>query len=145
MKFLIFLLAIGLSFDALNLIKWRDVKGEHHNFHLVTRASKYWKRIGLRLGYSTADLKTIEDDQGGNDQLCWCYLMEKWLCSNQQAQKTPSYPVSWKGLHSMLIDAEASDVAKCLRVAVTRAIPFHLPAVSPPTVPTDVEDNASSE
>ncbi len=117
-----FFVAIPLSLNALNLIKWKD--GEERNFHLVTRASRKWKRIGILLGYSMAELKTIECQEGGNDEICWFFLMEKWLL----AGGSPSYPVNWEGLYKLLVDVEEFGTANLLKTAVTHAIPLPPPS-----------------
>ena len=45
--------------------------------------------------------------------------MEKWLLD----EDTSSYPVSWDGLYSLLVDSGDNSTAKFLKLAVTQAIP----------------------
>ncbi len=104
--------------NTLNLIKWQDKEGSTRSFHLVTRISKKWKTIGMLLNYSMEELSTIQCEQNGIDELCWCCLMEKWLLG----KGCPSYQATWEGLYSLLADAEALDTAKLLKKAVIQAI-----------------------
>ena len=109
--------AIHLTLNALNLIKWEDEKGNTHNFHLVTRARKKWKRIGMLLKYSLTELEDIKREQKGSDELCWISLMEKWLLDGGSS----SYPATWEGLCHLLVDSESPNIAKLLRRVVTQA------------------------
>ncbi len=78
-----------------------------------------------------AEFEAIKQAQEGDDELCWCYLMEKWLL----AKGSLSYPASWEGLHSLLVDAQAVDAAKLLKKAVCQAI--HPPTPTPDSSKVD--------
>ncbi len=73
----------------------------------------------MLLDYTMEKLDEVKHKQDGKDELCWCSLMEKWLLT----KGTPSYPASWEGLCHLLVDAEASHIAKLLWKAVVHAIP----------------------
>ena len=95
----------------------------------MARASKLWEKIGMLLNYSLSQLDEIKHARNGRDELCWCHLMEEWLL----ARGIPPYSATWDGLHSMLVDAEAYDLAQLLRRAVTHAIPPPPPPASTTT------------
>ena len=111
--------AIPLSLKTLTVIKWKDENGMIQNFHLVTRACKKWKRMGILLDKNIHDLKDIEREQK-EDEMCWCSLMEEWIISGGCS----SYPVTWEGLYSLLVDVESLNIAKLLKRAVIKAIPL---------------------
>ena len=116
--------AIPLSFNALNHIKWRDERGHTHNFHLVTRACDKWERTGMMLGYKIDELQRIKSDLGGKNELCWCSLMEKWLLR----KVVSSYPASWEGLCRLMEESEISvTTLQLLRKAVARAVVSAVP------------------
>ena len=105
---------------------------------MVTGARKRWKIIGILLNYSMKELNNIKREHDGSDELCWCDIMEGWLLDGRG---TSSYPASWDGLHSLLVDAEAFDTAKLLRVAVTHAV---LPS-PPPTLKNETSTKQLSK
>ena len=72
----------------------------------------------MLLNYNLKELNDIKSENDGSDELCWCDLMERWLFE----EGLSSYPASWDGLYSLLVDAGALDTAKLLRIAVTQAI-----------------------
>lgn len=87
----------------------------------MTRASEKWRSIGLKLGYTEAELNEIKCNESENDELCWFHIMEKWLYAEQPS---PSYPASWQGLYKLLKDSKVVDsTLNLLRRAVINAIP----------------------
>lgn len=96
----------------------------------MTKTSKKWKKIGMLLNRNMAEFKDIQQQQEGDDELCWCDVMEKWLLGNGSS----TYPATWEGLHSLLLDAQADDAAKLLKKAVCNAI--HPPKTTPVPPPT---------
>lgn len=121
-----FFLAIPLTLNALNLIKWSDDKGSTHNFYLVTLAGCKWEKIGQLLEISAEKLAAIKREHLC-PEICWSSLMEGWLLSDG----TPTYPTSWEGLYSLLVGAGATDTARRLVTAVSRAVLLH--SLSQPT------------
>ena len=101
MEYLIFA-AIRLTLNYLNLIKWKDEKDNIHNFYLALRTSDKWQAIGTLLKKSMdLDLDEIKNKHTGNHGLCWCSLMENWLCK----KGSPTYPANWGGLYKLLKDS----------------------------------------
>ncbi len=74
----------------------------------------------MLLNYSMAQLEAIKHEHDGIDEVCWCYLMEKWLL----AKGSLSYPASWEGLYNLLNECEAPDTARLLKTAIIQAIPL---------------------
>ena len=103
---------------TLHLIKWKDEKGCIQTFRLVDRVSASWRsKFGMILKLTTNQLNVWEDQYRGDANMCWARVMEQWLNGSSEAD----YPVTWKGLYSMLDDAEFSQIAQELRVAVNGA------------------------
>lgn len=117
----------------MNLIKWKDQKGNTRNFHLVTCTSDKWHRIGRMLNYNMEELKNIQQEHDASEELCWCYLMEKWLLDNNFL----SYPACWKGLYDLLKDSEVpTSTLRLFHMAVTHAIPPQTPPTTASTSST---------
>ena len=117
-----YLADVHLSLDTLKLINWKDKKGNIKKFRLVARVSKKWRAISRVLRVNMNEYDDIfheKVENAGKDALSFCCLMEKWLL----AKGSPSYPATWKGLHSLLKDSDVpSETLKQLKKAVVFAI-----------------------
>ena len=107
-------LSAGISLKLLNLIKWRDERGEEQKFRLVNRVSSRWESFGYRLDLPQNMLDAWREECHHISARCWCKVMHHWLTGGD----TPDYPATWDGLYEMLEDVEYFEVARQLREAV---------------------------
>ena len=110
---------IPLTTSTLILIKWKDSQGQVQKFRLINRVSAGWRNFGLILGHDTNLLDGWEDECRNKADRCWCKVMEHWLTEKDEAH----YPTTWKGLFTLLEDAEYCEVAIELHNALASILP----------------------
>ncbi len=105
-----------LTLEALILFKWNDEQGLERTFSLIDKVSARWRDFGHRLGLSENLLQAMEVQYLGDASKCWTAVMDKWL-SGEGVDKY--YPVTWKGLYSLLNYVGFEEVTKSLKKAVS--------------------------
>ncbi len=76
------------------------------------------------------------DQYRGDANMCWARVMEYWLNGSSEGS---DYPVTWEGLYLLLNDAEFSEVAEELKMAVDGV------SVSSSNTLTDGKDDISTD
>ena len=102
------------SLAALSCIRWTDENGRRQTFRLVDKASAKWQLFGTLLGVSSNNLTAWEVEHQRNAVSCWNKVMNFWLTGGGSSE----YPISWEGLFILLADADLSEVAKDMEIAV---------------------------
>ncbi len=111
-------IALPLSLNTLNLIKWRDREGREQTFRLGVKVSSRWRDLGLRLSIEPAILNGWEDQHQRDASICWGKVMGKFITSGG----TGDYPSTWEGVYQLLKDIKCGGIAGDLKEAVTHAI-----------------------
>ncbi len=99
----------------LVLLKWTD--SDHNNIHriqIISQLSPKWSDISDLLGFSTARIQQIRQDNSGVQERCK-EVMRLWLDSEEGAYR---YPTTWEGLIELLEDIELSILASDIRKVV---------------------------
>lgn len=80
-------------------ITYQDEDGETHNFKLIENVCDRWFSAGFRLSLSKKTLDKYKEK--AEDDIKYCeYVFFKWI----KIGVHPEYPVTWAGLHTLLID-----------------------------------------
>lgn len=97
--FFLHLLVSRPTKSNLHCITYQDEDGESHDFKLLEQVSDGWKKAGMRLNLNK---KTLDKyyDKAEDDIKCCEYVFFKWI-KNRGHQ---DYPLSWVGLHKLLVD-----------------------------------------
>ena len=99
------------------MIEWRNKQGEKEKFRLKQLICHKWKGLGCLLEIPLPILlgwekKYREDPMDSIDA-----VLSHWL-----ENPTDYYPIAWEGLYRLLEDAELSQVAEDLKLALDNAI-----------------------
>jgi hypothetical protein len=127
---------IPLSLGTLILLKWSDVEGRVHYFRLIDRVSSKWREFGYLFGQNGNQMDAVEDEYRGKVRQCWCAVMKEWLKKGGTAE----YPITWRGLLTVLVDLEYIEEARELQevlALVTPPPPPPSPQTLPPTFPVE--------
>ena len=77
--------------------------------------------MGEILGLHRAVIQTIENPGSGRDpEDCMCQVFVKWL--DNAAPQLPNYrqyPLTWRGLHNLLLDSDNGEAAVELKIALS--------------------------
>ena len=98
----------------LNLLKWKDERGNEKTYQLVNRVSGKWMEFGIQLHISLNQLDGWRMQNLGNATGCWYKVMESWLSGAGGEE----YPATWEGLYALVSDVGMAEVSKELRQAV---------------------------
>ena len=98
----------------LQLIKWRNEKGEDKELRIKKSICDKWKQVGDLLEIENSVLMIWDTNCGRQDPLARIDLVLNYWMENP----IDEYPVSWKGLCKLLENIECSEVAKKLREAL---------------------------
>ena len=110
-------IALPLSLNTLNLIKWRDREGHEQIFRLGEKVSSKWRDLGLRLSIKPAILDGWDIQYRKDASICWDMVMGKFIARGG----TRGYLPTWEGVYQLLKDIECGDIARDLKEAVTHA------------------------
>ncbi len=111
-------IALPLSLNTLDLIKWRDREGREQTFRLEGKISTRWHRIGLRLSIESDTLDGWENQYQRDASRCWGKVMGEFITRGGKGD----YPSMWEGVYQLLEDIECGGIADDLKEAVTHAI-----------------------
>ena len=127
---------VPLSLSTLTLLKWTNAKGHQLNFRLINVTSSKWREFGYLFGREENELENLREECFGKANRCWCKVMNQWL----ENDGTPEYPATWRGVLTVLVDLEYSEVARELQRVLASVTPppppplrpMAQPAVAPP-------------
>ena len=85
---------------------------------MIDEVNTKWERFGLLLNQTQKRLEGFKLQHHENPTDCFCRVMDQWLADDG----TPEYPATWAGVVKLLQDANESEVAEVMKVAVTSAI-----------------------
>ena len=120
-----------LSLSTLILLKWTDANGHQLNFRLINIISSRWREFGYLFGREENELENLREECFGKANRCWCKVMNQWL----ENDGTPEYPATWRGVLTVLVDLQYSEVARELQrvlASVTPPPPPPRPQVAQP-------------
>ena len=124
---------VPLSLSTLTLLRWTDAKGHQLNFRLINVISSRWREFGYLFGREENELENLREECFGKANRCWCKVMNQWL----ENDGTPEYPPTWRGLLTVLVDLEYSEVARELQrvlASVTQPPPPPPPKMAQPAM-----------
>ncbi len=98
----------------LVLLKWTDSDHKKHRIQIISQLSPKWSDVSDLLGFSTARIQQIRQDNSGVQDCCK-EVMRLWLDSEDRACH---YPTTWEGLIELLKDIELSSLASDIREVV---------------------------
>ena len=119
----IFTSDVPLSLSTLTLLKWTDANGHQLNFRLINITSSRWREFGNLFGREENELENVREECFGKANRCWCKVMNQWLKNDG----TPEYPATWRGVLTVLVDLEYSEVARELQKVLASVTPPSLP------------------
>ena len=76
--------------------------------------------MGEILGLHRAVIQTIENpgsERGPEDRICQVFV--KWLDNASQLPNYRQYPLTWRGLHNLLLDSDNGEAAVELKIALS--------------------------
>ncbi len=85
-----------------------------HRIQIISELSPKWSDISDLLGFSTARIQQIRQDNNGVQDRCK-EVMRLWLDSEEGTYR---YPTTWEGLIELLEDIELSILASDIRKVV---------------------------
>ena len=100
----------------LELIKWKDEKGETHKFFLMSKISNNWRAFGIQLNLLPSQLDSISKEHRENPTDCCRAVFNKWL-DNPSSE----YPATWEGFIELLDDCQLKGVADELKDVLRKA------------------------
>ncbi len=96
------------------LLKWTDSNNKTQRIRIITELSPKWSDISDLLGFSTARIQQIRQDNSGVQDRCK-EVMRLWLDSEDGAYR---YSTTWEGVIKLLEDIELSSLASDIREVV---------------------------
>lgn len=99
MNLFIFLLVNRPTKSNLRCISYKDSEGKTHDFKLIEQVSKRWFKAGMLLHLSKQTLDKYRENAKDDIESCE-YIFSKWIKNNGHKD----YPLTWVGLHTLLID-----------------------------------------
>lgn len=107
-------------FAFLQLIKWSNKEGQREELRILRELATHWEDIGALLSLSTAEMGIIKRNNISDQSGCIRDTLSKWLMNGSRLPNARQYPVSWKGLYQLLVDAQLStQVAHPLKQALS--------------------------
>ncbi len=91
----------------LVLLKWTDSNNKKQRIQIISEFSPKWIDISDLLGFSTARIQQIRQDNSRVQDRCK-EVMRLWLDSEEGAYR---YPTTWEGFIELLEDIELSSLA----------------------------------
>jgi hypothetical protein len=105
-----------VQFRHLQLIKWRDERGEIQRFNLMERLSLKWRDIGTLIGLSFQQLECLAREHRDKHTDCCRAVLGNWL-----EDPPEEYPITWRGLVELLQDCELGQVVSELMNALSKS------------------------
>ena len=98
----------------LELIKWKNERGEIKKFHLKNEICHKWERLGNLLEIPLPILKSMEQQYRGDARVSMTAVFQYWILE----RPSDLYPLTWEGLDRLLNDAELGEIAEDLKQAL---------------------------
>ena len=87
---------------------------------LLQHLAPQWKKVGEILGIRETEIETIENSGSGRDPKdCIRRVFANWLNNASQLSNYRQYPLTWRGLHNLLLDSDNGEAADELRIALS--------------------------
>jgi hypothetical protein len=86
------------------------IGGTEERFRLGEKIATKWHQIGTRLGLEKDFLESLEELHGADKRLD--KVLGKWFDNADDLPHKDEYPLTWKGLKTLLEDVEKGEVAK---------------------------------
>ena len=108
-----------VTISHLQLITYGHHSSNKQALRLLQRLAPQWRNIGEILGLHGAVIETIENPGSGtHPEDCMRKVFTKWLENAPQLPRYSHYPLTWRGLHNLLLDSEHSVAATELMEAL---------------------------
>ena len=105
-----------VTISHLQLIRYGDVSNMQALRLLQCLAPK-WRNVAEILGLNIAVIQTIGWGRNPEDSIHQVFL--KWLENASELPNNYRYPLSWRGLHNLLVDSNSGEAAAELKVALS--------------------------
>ena len=107
-----------ITLSHLQLIKYSHASNVQ-TLRLLQCLAPKWRKVGEILGLHRAVIHAIENPGSGRDpENCIRQVFVKWLDNATQLPNYRQYPLTWRGLHNLLIDSEHDAEAVELKLAL---------------------------
>ena len=108
-----------VTISHLQLIRYGHHASNKQALRLLQYLAPKWRNIGEILGLRRAVIETIENPGSGTrPEDCIRNVFAKWLDNAPQLPRYSRYPLTWRGLHNLLLDSEHSAAANELAIAL---------------------------
>ena len=109
-----------ITISHLQLIRYCDHASNKQALRLLQCLAPKWRKVGGILGLHRAVIQTIENPGSGRDpEDCIRQVFMKWLDDAPQMPNHRQYPLTWRGLHNLLLDSDNAEAAGELKVALS--------------------------
>ena len=109
-----------MTISHLQLIRYYHHASNKQALRLLQCLAPKWRRVGEILGLHRAVIQTIENPRSGRDpEDCIRQVFVKWLDNATQLPNYRQYPLTWRGLHNLLLDSDNSEAAVELKTALS--------------------------
>lgn len=90
--------------------------GETYEFKIIEKVANWWLKAGILLRFSKSTLDKYRDRANNHDIKSCEYVFSKWIKDDGHED----YPLTWVGLHTLLIDMGKRTVAENLYKVLKR-------------------------
>ena len=111
----------SLKLRSLILFEWCDESGVKQQLKIVKAISGKWREVAALLGLTVSQMDGIQQQSFMDPEQCCLRVFDHWIISNGEFT---DYPITWSGLHKLLLDVGLSALAEQLRAAVGLDIPM---------------------
>ena len=92
-----------------------DPQGRQHRLKVIEAVSGKWRKIGLMLGQTLTMLDNYKTKEMNDNTECCQRVFDHWIRNSGHGTR---YPLTWEGLHELLMDAEYASEANNLKMAL---------------------------
>ena len=109
-----------ITISHLQLIRYCHQASNKQALRLLQCLAPSWRKVGEILGLHRAVIQTIENPGSGRDpEDCIRRVFVKWLDNAPRLPNYRQYPLTWRGLHNLLIDSDNGEAAVELKIALS--------------------------
>ena len=102
---------------SLELMIWRDSDERERRLEIIKTVSSSWQRVGTLLGQDMAELERYKTIEFNDSEKCCRRVFDSWI---KEDGCPPRYPLTWRGVWSLLDHINHRHAANNLTDALQR-------------------------
>lgn len=81
---------------------------------IIDQIAPQWREAGILLGFTMPELETLQQTALNESFQCCRHVFSQWIANHGH----PQYPLTWNGLHELLVNLHMDALAKQLQEAL---------------------------